>query len=105
MFGTMITICANGATEFAPLNRQVDLEKIQKVVGGWIKQIPFFDVIDGKPCIAFCNEDGQNLNLPLNTGATLLWYNAMEAANRFTTETLVGDIVIFSGDEEFLKTF
>ena len=73
---------------------------------GWI-----FDVYEGQPCVAFCDEDGKGKNLTVNRAATVLWAMAfhkrsivnwrdIEALN----DVLVGPVVILTGDEEFMAS-
>jgi len=52
------------------------------------------------PCFAFCDEDGKRKNLLFNSMATALWEIATR--NNFPVESLLGTVVIVTGDKEFM---
>ena len=63
------------------------------------------------PCVAFCNEDGKRLDLPVNWLATGLWHDALvRKGSRFGVlaegggyeDYLVGVIVVISGDSKLM---
>jgi hypothetical protein len=51
------------------------------------------------PCVAFCNEDGKRLDLPVNWLATGLWHDAEGGGYE---DYLVGAIVVISGDSKLM---
>jgi hypothetical protein len=71
------------------------LEELQSGVGGYIEIVPGFSRFLGKPCVAFCDEDGKRKQMPVNSLATELWYE--QVGDRY--DWLVGPIVIVTGDE------
>jgi hypothetical protein len=54
---------------------------LQQAVGGEIEDVPGFNSIfydgDHHRCVAFCNERGKDLGLPLNAWGTALWHSAL----------------------------
>lgn len=46
---------------------------LQKHVHGFLQSVPYFNQYDGKPCIAYVNEEGWIKGMPLNEKATALW--------------------------------
>jgi hypothetical protein len=78
------------------------LEDLQSWIGGgFIELVPYFTKFEGKPCVAFCDEDGKHKGMPANTRATDLWY-ALEP--RFMgRDILVGPIVIVTGDKQLME--
>ena len=58
-------------------------EELRKIIGGYIGIVHGFTSIDvygdghAMPCVAFCNEEGKRLDLPVNRLATGLWHNAL----------------------------
>lgn len=70
------------------------LSDLQKAVGGCIETIPMFTSYRGKPCVAYCNEEGKLNGLPFNFEATELWVqNAVDNGAMNVTDVLLGDIV------------
>jgi hypothetical protein len=108
MPGTMLIIEPGGSTRLSALERPPSLTQLQTAVGGYIEQVPGFGDIDhngaSHRCIAFCNEDGKRLRLPVNSVATGYWLAAMGLPyppTRF--DVLVGNVVVLYGDDEFAK--
>ena len=68
-------------------------------------RIPYFEIYEGQPCIAFCNEEAKLHGFPYNHPANRAWRIAFKAATGKTPEPdyLVGPIAIVTGDEEFLE--
>jgi len=69
---------------------------------------------DGRamPCVAFCNEDGKRLDLPVNWLATGMWHDALvRKGSRFGVlaegggydNYLVGRIVVISGHSRLMN--
>jgi Domain of unknown function (DUF3846) len=77
------------------------LELLQFGVGGLIEIVPRFNKFGGRPCIAFCNEEGKLNGLPVNYLAQQLWEEACGRAIR--EDHLVGNIVVIVGSTSFLK--
>jgi hypothetical protein len=54
---------------------------LRQAVGGEIEDVPGFNSIfyegDLHRCVAFCNERGKDLGLPLNAWATALWHSSL----------------------------
>lgn len=98
MKGKMTILRVNGAVEVKELTRKVGLDPLQDAVGGYIETVPRFDKYEGERCITFCNEEGKLEGLAVNARATKLW-----ADQGVTHDILLGDIVILTGDEEFLS--
>jgi hypothetical protein len=70
-------------------------------VAGHIELVPFFNKFGGRPCVAFCNENGKNEGLPSNEFAQMLWE---ESVGRIIREDhLVGQIVVIVGSPSFLQ--
>ncbi len=71
--------------------------------GGYIELVPRFDTFDGKRCIAYCDEDGKRKRLPVNVSATVLWAKAMGVDINYMRDELRGDVIILTGDDEFMR--
>ena len=67
-----------------PLDGPPTLERMQKAVGGDIELVPHFLSWRGRPCVAFCNEYGKRLRLPVNRMATTAWETAAGCWSRPT---------------------
>jgi hypothetical protein len=93
------------------------IEELRKIVGGYVGAVHGFTSIDvygdghAMPCVAFCNEDGKRLDLPVNWLATGLWHAALvRKGSRFGLlaegggyeDYLVGVIVVISGDSRLM---
>src|SRR5271169_1401072 len=93
------------------------IEELRKIVGGYIGIVHGFTSIDiygdglAMPCVAFCNEYGKRLELPVNWLATGLWHDALvRKGSRFGVlaeggdyeDYLVGVIVVISGDSKLM---
>jgi len=72
------------------------LPALQGIVGGYIEIVPFFSTWHGERCVVFCNEHGKLNGLPMNVRATAFWLQQYP-----TSDYLVGDVAIVTGDEEF----
>jgi hypothetical protein len=96
MNGTLTVIPADGGDiRITTLTRAPTLADLQAGIGGgYIETVPFFNNYEGKPCVAFCDEEGKMKRLPLNFRANELW--------RFGGfDWLAGDVIIVQGDDEF----
>jgi hypothetical protein len=93
------------------------IEELRKIVGGYIGAVHGFTSIDvygdghAMPCVAFCNENGKSLDLPVNWLATGLWQDALvRKGSRFGVLTesggyedyLAGVIVVISGNSRLM---
>lgn len=104
MKGALTIIPAgSGAVSSKELAAPPALEDLQAGIGGgYIEVVPYFDHYEGRPCVAFCNENGKLDGMPVNERATALWY-AMEP--RFMgRDHLVGPIVIITGDRALMRS-
>lgn len=108
MKGEMIIISQNGGVirrditseEYDTQNGKL-LKALQDAVGGYVEMVPRFYKFGDKNCVAFCNEEGKimdNPKLRINCLATELWLEQ----NKLGGDVLVGNVVILSGDDEFL---
>ena len=93
------------------------IEELRKIIGDYIGTVHGFTSIDiygdgvAMPCVAFCNEDGKRLDLPVNWLATGRWHNALvRKGSRFGLlaegggyeDYLVGVIVVISGNSKLM---
>jgi hypothetical protein len=83
------------------LIQQPSLEMLQFGVEGSIELIPKFDKFGGRPCVAFCNEEGKILGLQPNPLAQILWEQCV--GNVIKVDHLVGNIVVIVADPAFLE--
>jgi Domain of unknown function (DUF3846) len=101
----LISISPTGAILQNPIKDVPTLDDLQKIVGGYIEVIPFWNVYnDGTkllPCVAFCNEEGKLHGLPINNHAQVLWQGAV--GDRMLTDHLVGTIAVVVGPRWFLN--
>ena len=84
-----------------PLDGPPTLERLHRAVGGYIEIVPSFKVWRGRPCVAFCNEDGKRLRLPVNRMATAAWETA--AGCSVAPDYLCGDVLVLTGDRAFMR--
>jgi hypothetical protein len=92
-------------------------EELRKIIGGYIDVVHGFTSIDvygdghAMPCVAFCNEDGKRLELPVNWLATGMWHDALvRKGSRFGVlaegggyeNYLLGVIVVISGNSRLM---
>jgi hypothetical protein len=100
--GVLTIIPTSGAVSSKELAAPPALQDLQGGLGGgYIELVPYFTKYEGKPCVAFCDEDGKRKGLPINQRATALWY---ELEPRFMgVDILVGPIVIVTGDKQLMR--
>jgi hypothetical protein len=113
MRGTLLILQAGGRRTVREIGDVLDLAVLKKAIdGGFLEVVPGFDSIeqDGKKhrCVAFCDEDGKRKQLPLNAKATMLWHRALPPPGLLTgsgvvIDTLVGDIAVVWGDDEWME--
>ena len=99
----MVIVRADGRLTAQELTDRPTLEELQGLVGGHIELVRHFDRLEGRPCVAFCREQGKLLGLPFNRIATVLWRLHLGISMKHMPDALVGDIVIIQGDEELLR--
>jgi hypothetical protein len=80
-----------------------DLDTLQIYVGGYVQEVPRFNTFERKPCIALCDVDGKAKARPINKQATSAWYACLSPTQ--IADVLVGDVVVLTGDAEFLAAF
>lgn len=103
MRGRMITLYANGAIQTDVLTAAPAMETIQKGVDGYVELVPGFTSYEGKDCVAFCNEEGKLRGLPVNPKAMNAWaVTAWKEGMPEPFDNLVGNVVILTGDAEFM---
>lgn len=101
MKGTLTVIKTTGEIEKTEFDHVQSLDDLTKAVGGYIELIPYFEKYEGKPCIAYCNEEGKLDGLPLNVEAQVAWEKAL--GQPIFEDHLVGNIVVVQGDKEFME--
>lgn len=101
MKGTIAIIKTDGSIHFTYHTTAPTLEQLQAGVGGYIELVPMFDTFGGQSCTAYCNENGKIDNLPYNEVATDAW---RAAVGQEIGDALYGDVVIVSGDNEFMES-
>ena len=101
MEGKMTIIKADGTIDETNLVTTPSLETMQAAVEGYIELVPWFDTYEGEPCVAFCSAEGKLNDLPINVTATEAWHGSI---GHLCDDVLVGDIVIFTGDQAFMAS-
>ena len=97
---SLIVVGVDGALTVTPLDQPPDHHQLHDAVQGFIELIPWFTSYQGRPCVAFCNEEGKLEGLPFNRAANLLWAEALGYPP--TNDVLVGPIAIVAGPQSFL---
>jgi hypothetical protein len=108
MQGEMFIITPD-STEATIERRALDgppsLADLQTLVGGYIEPVPllhhYVTRAGLRPCIAYCNEDGRLVGLPVNATATGMW---SESVPQLRHQPLLGTIVVLTGDAEFMES-
>jgi hypothetical protein len=84
------------------LTGPVALEPLQGAIGGgYLEVVPYFTQFEGRPCVAFCDDNGKRKGLPVNKLATWLWLIQLAASPKYHDQ-LCGNIAIVTGDEELM---
>lgn len=92
----MYVIKVDGTVEeYDDKNDPVNLEAVQKAVGGYIEAVPYFNMYEGEPCQAWCDEEGKLKGYKFNREATNAWLKACSPTTH--GDHLVGDICILTG--------
>lgn len=102
MHGTMITITPEAEYTTREFDRPPSIQVLHEAVGGYIEAVPYFDTWKGKRCVAFCNEQGKLYNLPFNPTATMLWKSLLKQQRLDLNDSLVGNVIILTGDDEWM---
>ena len=99
----LVTITPDGEITKEAITQLPKLDQLQKIVGGFIELIPYFDQYEGSACRAFCNEEGKlpHVGLPDNPTATAAWLAAVGVKR--IPDHLVGNIAIIVGPPSFLR--
>jgi hypothetical protein len=101
----LVAIAPDGAVTATSLQgKPPSLQQLQKIVGGHIQMVPYFNRFAGEPCLAFCHEEGKFRGLPVNEPATALWSKATGYPVTQYGEYLVGQIAIVVGPHAFLES-
>lgn len=103
MQGFMTIIKASGAIETKELDQAPVFTDLQAAVGGFIEAVPGLQKYGNDDAVAFCNEEGKLQHLPFNYTATKLWACNYGVPVKELGDVLVGDIVVLTGDAEFLE--
>lgn len=101
MHGIKTIIKADGTLVKEAKTEAVGLEELQAAVGGYIEAVSGFDTYLNQNAVAFCNEEGKLKGLAINEQATRFW---AYANGGHVGDVLVGDVVVLTGDEEFMET-
>ena len=103
--GKVTFIRASGKAAVFENVAKPSLEALQAMVDGYIERVPNWDALAGEPCVVYCNEEGLIDGLPVNHSATVMWRAELDDAGEPYSKdmaTLHGDIVILTGDRDFL---
>lgn len=103
MQGNLTIIKTNGTKVEEALTAPPGLDWLQSAVGGNIETVPYMVVFNGQPCVAFCNEEGKLHHLQVNEIASEAWRAGLPAGFQPLDDVLVGDVVILTGDDDFLE--
>lgn len=88
-----ITIIKTDGTEVTTVQpHKPDLEQLQNAVGGLIETVPYFTKFKGRRGVAYANEEGLLMGLPMNRAASAAW---RECAPGIGTG-LVGDVIFYN---------
>jgi hypothetical protein len=104
MDGNFMFIIKPEDTQFAEgkiLETLPDVDMLTFGVGGLLEIIPLFTKFGGRPCVAFCNEEGKLYGLPPNHLAHMLWEQNL--GRIITEDQLVGNVVVVVGSPSFLR--
>ena len=88
----VIGLAANGEVREHTQAKAPTLDELQKLVGGYIQQVPHWVKHDGLKADVWCDEDGKVNDKPFNRRATTMWYAALGVGS--LADFLVGDVVI-----------
>lgn len=100
MLGVMTIFRPEGPPEVRPLTATPELEELQKLVGGYLEAVPMWKRFRGKPCAAFCDEEGKLKEYPVNVAASAEWKRVAPLVG----DVLVGTVVVLTGDSEFMDS-
>lgn len=104
MQGAIITIHVDGQITHEKVNTANVLDKLQKIVGGHIESVPYWDHLTAgnqtRRCWAVINEEGKLIGLPMNLLGSVAWYREVPEMNG--VDALYGNVAICIGDDEFM---
>lgn len=104
MRGTILAVNTDGTMSTRVVSDPGVLIHLRAIVGGHIEIVPGWDhiLLDGvrRSCVAFCNEEGKLLDLPINHRATDMWYGCLGGP---VADYLCGNIAVVWGDAEFMR--
>lgn len=87
----------NGTRKITAQESAPDLTTLKAGVGGGLIEIvPYFNTYGGKPCVAFCDEEGKRNGQDFNPYATGAWLDAIEP--HALNDYLVGQVLIVNAD-------
>lgn len=103
--GNLLIVPASGEPTIREVTEMDGLTKtLQDIVGGFIETVPHFNKVvwDGEVlrCVAFCNDEGKLMGLPVNSLATLMWHKQLK--KKSVDDVLCGDVVVVWGNDKFM---
>lgn len=126
--GYLFRAAGRSVPEVTEFSAPPDLAFIKNAVGGHIEAVPHWILFVPPeapprsaplPCVVFCNEEGKLNRLPVNQKATVLWDQNLKRVRNDSGEpvfptglhddmgrlvdALCGNILVLTGDAEFLE--
>ena len=102
MQGTMLIYRPESATpEKQTLTGPLELDALQKIIGGYLERVPMWQRFNGAECVALCDEEGKIKEKPVNVAATVEWQRAQSLP---VDDVLVGTVVVLTGDDAFMQS-
>lgn len=96
----LLVIGVDNQLTFTNLDHVPDFRELHEAVDGPIEIVPYLNHYMGRPCVAFCNEEGKLEGRPINREAHRLW--CLAVGRIITDDVLVGPIAIVVGPQSFL---
>lgn len=91
------------------LDTPATLEQLQKIVGGHIEEVPYFNTIAFggivMDCICVCDDEGKLKKKPINELATGAWKMSVAriTGSDEIGDVLVGTVAVIFGDKSFME--
>jgi hypothetical protein len=106
MKGKLTIVRPGKREEVVELSAPVKLQLLSDIAGGDIEQVPYWSTYEGDPCVVFANTHGKRNKLIVNKVANDEWYHARvrEGVKGKVDDELRGNIIIVTGDEDFMET-